>query len=70
MWAVEDDCRDMAKKFKNCYVFAVFACCRELYSQVKHRGGFSGDLKQAKVHFADKNELLQRTMLNLSADQV
>ena len=30
-WGLERDCRDLAKKFRNSYVMAVFACCRELF---------------------------------------
>ena len=55
-WAIEDDCRDIAKRYTNSYVLAVFACCRELYSQTKHHDGCAGPEGKAIEHFRLKNE--------------
>ena len=41
-WNIEKDCRDMAKRYKNSYIMAVFACCRELFQPTSHNGGFGG----------------------------
>ena len=56
LWPIEDDCRDIAKKYTNSYVLALFACCREIYSATKHCDGCGGPEERAIEHFRLKNE--------------
>ena len=51
MWAVEISVRDIARAFPNSHIIAIFACCREIFNPVKHKGGFSGTIAEAKAHF-------------------
>ena len=50
-WPVEADVRDISGKYRNSYVVALFACCREIYSTKNHSKLFGGTEQQAYVHF-------------------
>ena len=54
MFGVESMVRDKAKSNPNSYWIAIFACCREIHSTVKHSGLFGGSELQAIVHFDTK----------------
>ena len=43
---IEGDIRQIAKDYPNSYTLAFFACCREIYSTIKHRGWKKGDLQK------------------------
>jgi hypothetical protein len=50
-WAIEYEIRSMASKYKHTYTIALFGCCREIYSPIKHKGYVSGTLIQALMKF-------------------
>ena len=68
---MEGDCRDIAKKWTNSYVMAIFGCCREIFDVRKHKGGFGGEYEQAVQYFkkkAESFELQKRESNNQAAE--
>ena len=49
---VEQNVRDMAKKYPNSFHLVFFACCREIYDNTKHCGGFLTE-EEAIKYYAD-----------------
>ena len=52
MWNTEYDIRVMAEKYPNTYSCAVYACCREIYSNKHHTGRYGGTKDEAIAYFA------------------
>ena len=52
MLGVEQNVRDMAKKYTNSLHLVFFACCREIYDNTKHCGGFETK-EEAVKYYAD-----------------
>ena len=42
MWGIEGIIRSITSMFKNTYVIAFFACCREIYDEDRHSGCYTG----------------------------
>ena len=59
LYNAEGDFRDIAKKFKNSYIIAFYACCREVFDKSRHSGLFEGSYDQAVQHFKEKLEKIQ-----------
>ena len=48
---IEQDIRDIAKKFGHTYTLGLFACCREIYRSHVHRGLVGPTKEAATDHF-------------------
>ena len=61
-WAAESDIRLLAKKYSNSYSIGIFACCRELFSPLRHCGLFKGTKQEALAHFTERMTTLVESL--------
>ena len=61
-WDVENFIREIAKKYRNSYSVALFACCREIMNRNKHCGGYSKEQKENEIQLENDKERYDKMM--------
>ena len=56
MHPVETQIRTLSKSFLNCYVVAIFACCRQNFSPITHTGFMAREFAEAELAKSDSVE--------------
>ena len=68
LWPIEAEIRTIAEYYPNSYQIAMFACCRELLSPMKHTGGYSSETRLYSIFVDGLLHRLEEARSELDAE--